>query len=260
MANEPTPAQRLPGMHGAPIQAPLPPGVVPNQGTPTETRPTGPSPADLQAQLTAANTAKVEAEARYNNLRTAFGRQGQEIGVLRRQQNSGYEQVDENGYIVENSGTGEAVQTPQGYDEGALNNMQRMDFIDFRMDHPDWQDHWDEMMKVCEHPMESRKVIAFRRETPGAPDYYVTYHNAYLQVQNKKFREAEAKRGEAQANLEQGRNDVNRLGTSTGSTEAGNAGDQGPIDLSKLQTSQDIAEAFPTLINQNDPPSFMRRR
>lgn len=246
MPNTPTPDLDAPAAGGR---------IIKKGAVTTEKSAAAPSGDDLQAKLAAAEQRATAAEQNYGKLQTAFGKMSQEVGFLR--QRVGFQDNDPSYESEYNDNASAGSRNPAPRSQADIKTLQRLDFVDFRMDNPDWKDHWDEVLKVVEDPFLARSVVAFREDAPNVPDYFVTYSNALRVVKLRKYDEAEVKRKEAQAKLEKDKANVNRLAVSSG-VDAGSGEDT--VDLDAPGTSADLLKQFPEMISRSDPPSMFRRK
>ncbi len=228
---------------------------------------------DTKARLEAAERRALDAENRYKNLHSRFGAMSQEVGVLRKQvgmRGGGVDDYEdgESGYGYEEEAPRQRPQRTSAADDPVTQELLReQDFIKFRLDNPDWQKYWNDILNVVDpnapgfDPFLAKKVVSFRQNAPGVPDYYATYENALMRLKWREREAADAAAAAAKeaAEIERKERAVQIRGQamSSGSEASAPTGD---IDLSTIRTSRELLEKIPELIDQSNPPSGFRRR
>lgn len=218
---------------------------------------------DAAAQLEAITKERDEYKLRHANLQRKMGEMSQELGVYRKQRQSAAS--FEPDYPVEDDDSEfESTETRRsGVQRSMLTpaERQRLDFIDFRLEHPDYKEYWEDVLKTIEDPFKQRTIVAFSPDDPKTPDYFLTWENALREVQLQRYRAKEAevvaKEKAAKEELDKRQKDNRRMALASGGDTTGV---DDVIDLSGKSSDEILAEMPAEMIDMSNPPSAFRRR
>ena len=209
--------------------------------------------AALKAQLETERQARVAeaqkreaAEKNYNALSVVHKQTKAKLEAVERRPR----QVQEQEYEPEN----EPVQNGQPVDVKARNEL---GMIRFRMEHPEANDHWTEMMEIINDPLAGKKVLSF--DDDGLVDTYATFENAMFRVQTRKL--LAAKKSDDTKSQEEA---DKKAALARAGTPGGGAFQQNTIpDLrgkSAAEQRQILVERGLITYDRNDPPSWARQK
>lgn len=190
-----------------------------------------PSAEDLQKQLAAKEQELATLGERYSQLQSTLGRQGAELGVLRRRTveatavrtaggrgaiDYSHDPVTDEGDPAGGNGGGDPAPPPRDP------NAARIDVIQFRQDHPDLtKEDYAEVMLLLNDDSRYREFLV-RDDRNGGVDLYHTMKNALREVKSTKLEKLLATRNANERQHEQERGAaISRGVISTSDTTAG---------------------------------------
>ncbi len=201
------------------------------------------------------------------NLQSVLGRQSQELGVLRRQnrqpahqqpQEPNYRQPAYGGGGFDNSAGDpeeDIYARPQGMAPRSINDVRRLDLIEFRQLYPDWREAWDEMTKLLQDPGLVDELMHYRDDAQQVPDFLATYRAAYKEHKYRQLLSMQQAQKDAQARLDAEADLRKRQGILSGGSATGGGGQPPTIDLNDPRvTSDDILKSGMLPIDPSDPP------
>jgi hypothetical protein len=217
-----------------------------------------PGDGEFRKQLEAERTARVQRDKQYAELRTAYGRQTQELGQLRaRVQPDTY--ADPNVEYEEPAQRKPNGQFRQNRDEGAafqssLDGFQ-LDLMRTSSKFPNsqWQPYYDKAVEFIKDPLNAEQVAVF--DANGLVDYRKTLRSALKEIQLQEMYEAREKSQAKRNELDTTNEDSKRRAIVSG----GGATDMDQtVDIENMSPA-DMVKAGLITVDKNDPPSFARR-
>lgn len=211
----------------------------------------------LQTQLEAEREKRIQSERNYAHLQSKFGEQGQEVATLRALRDAAF------GGQGEEEAPGQASRANAGNENGleevVRKNSEELAWMKFRQQHPKYGEYWDDMKKVATDP-EHRSTIESYQVVNGRPmlNHFATLHNAYLEVENQRFRSAQRDDGQRRAEAEAQTKKIKAQATISGSG-AGSGEVSGKKRIEDLSYEELMATPYNELIklvptDPNDPP------
>ena len=243
--------------------SPTPAGTNPDGSAIAPTGPTTPTatsaPAnagaptveDLQRQLAASESARTQGEANYKNLRSMHSRQDAQLAAYRQRYASDPANA---GQPAATSAPDVAQPAPAAKPQKTPNELLRDATVDFKLDNPDWKEHWNAMTEILDDQVRVAEVVVYTQT--GEVDFPRSLQKAKELVVNSAITKAAAEGKEIQATAA-----TNRAAAKQATVISGSGASSVPetVDLAALRN--DPAKLREVMIREGlldptDPPSF----